>query len=217
MKSNEHADKKLGIGSNITRRDFLNTTLIGVGGALLTASAPLLTSGMGLGQGLVSPAKDAWFGYGAIGDYAKACGNTRQVMDVAHRMRDGLYNDLSLAKDTAEHYDMVIVGGGMSGLGAAHFFKKNASAGQKCLILENHSMFGGVAKSNEFIVNGKHLTGPQGSNDFGIPGKGAQSLPGKLFDELNIPREFEYQKWDADLKPLAFGLDNYAHMTGVAE
>jgi spermidine dehydrogenase len=213
MKSKEDA---LGLKSNITRRDFLNAALIGTGAALMTSSTSANAADTHYGPLPVK--KDAWSGYGAVGDYANASGNTQKVMEAGHRMRDGAYENPNLpAIDTGELYDMVIVGGGLSGLAAAHFFKKNASSGQKCLILENHSIFGGVAKCNEFMVNGKRLMGPQGSNDFGVLAKGGNSIPAKLYDELNIPREFSYQTYDAALKPLAFGLDNYAQMTGVAE
>src|ERR1700761_458923 len=137
MKSPKDIDGELGLGTNITRRDFLNATLIGTGGMLLASSTPLMA--------MAAPPvikKDAWFGYGAVGDYAGASGNMRSVMEAGHRMRDGKYNSPAMAPaDTGEVYDMVIVGGGLSGLSAAHYFKKNAAAGQKCLILENHAIF----------------------------------------------------------------------------
>jgi spermidine dehydrogenase len=62
----------------ITRKDFLNATLLGMGAALLGAPAPL--------ESMVSP-PDRWTGPGGVGDYASSNGNTRAVMDAAHRMR----------------------------------------------------------------------------------------------------------------------------------
>lgn len=209
---------KLGINKNITRRDFINSSLIGTGGALLAASAPLSFLSGCATDGAPKIAKDAWTGYGAIGDYATSSGNTQAVMAAAHKIRDGLYSSQNLAtKKIDQVYDTIIVGGGMSGLGAAYHFKQNASAGQKCLLLDNHPIFGGEAKRNEFMVDGVRLMGPQGSNDFGVPRKGSGSMTDKLFDELQMPREFKYQEWDSSLKPLSFGRDNYAQMTGVAE
>ncbi len=64
---------------------------------------------------------------------------------------------------------MVIIGGGFSGIGAAYEFYKKYGNTKKCLILENHPVFGGEAKQNEFDVDGYKLYGPQGSNDFGPP------------------------------------------------
>lgn len=214
--SDKSSKKELGMESKITRKDFLGSTLLGMGSALLGAAAPLTK---GFSKDNYTIKKNSWSGYGAVGDYADSSGNTREVMESAHKIRDGRYEDLSLIEvsDTGEIYDMVIVGGGLSGLGAAHFFKKNAKSGQKCLILENHPIFGGESKRNEFVVNGQRLMGPQGSNDFGIPTKGSGTLADQIFNELEIPREFEYQNWDSNLKSLKFALDNYAHMTGVVE
>ncbi|NVJ47809.1 MAG: NAD(P)-binding protein [Cytophagia bacterium] len=102
-------------------------------------------------------------------------------MNAAHKMRDGLYNTPNLATRKLDQvYDTIIIGGGMSGLGAAYYFKQNASADQKCLLLDNHPIFGGEAKRNEFMVDGVRLMGPQGSNDFGVPRKGSGSMTDKL-------------------------------------
>lgn len=97
------------------------------------------------------------------GDYARASGNTREVAASAHRIRDKQYTkDKLRATATGEVYDLIVVGGGLSGLGAAHFFQKNAATGQTCLILENHLIFGGEARENEFLVDGHRLIAPQG-------------------------------------------------------
>jgi NAD(P)-binding Rossmann-like domain len=57
---------------------------------------------------------------------------------------------------TFEDYDLVVVGGGGSGLAAAHFYRAHAGAGSRILILDNHDDFGGHAKRNEFRLDG-HL------------------------------------------------------------
>jgi spermidine dehydrogenase len=75
---------------------------------------------------------------------------------VAHRMRDGESPDtFGEPIDTAENYDLVIVGGGISGLAAAYRFRQKAGSGAKILILDNHDDFGGHAKRHEFQVNGR--------------------------------------------------------------
>ena len=62
-----------------------------------------------------------------------------------------------------EHYDLVIVGGGLSGLAAAYLYRKQAGADKKILILDNHDDFGGHARRNEFHADGRMLLGFGGS------------------------------------------------------
>ena len=71
-----------------------------------------------------------WYGYGGVGDYASSHGNTPDVVNTAHRLRDGEFANLPSTMAIDEEYDLVIVGGGMAGLGAAWHFKKNAKPGK---------------------------------------------------------------------------------------
>jgi spermidine dehydrogenase len=129
--------------SSITRRDFLGATLLGAGAALLDGLTPA--------QILGASAEDDWTGYGGIGDYRHSNGNTLEVLQAGHKMRDGAYSSLLADPiDTGEIYDCVVVGGGISGIAAALFFQRLAGPGKSCLILENHPIFGGEAKQNEF-------------------------------------------------------------------
>ena len=75
--------------------------------------------------------------------------------DAAHSLRDGTFWDSAgKPEDTGETYDLIIVGGGISGLSAAHFYRKAVgSKPARILILDNHDDFGGHAKRNEFRVN----------------------------------------------------------------
>jgi spermidine dehydrogenase len=74
--------------------------------------------------------------------------------DAAHSLRDGTFWDSAgKPEDTGETYDLIVVGGGISGLAAAHFYRKAAGAKARILILDNHDDFGGHAKRNEFRVN----------------------------------------------------------------
>src|SRR5206468_9264988 len=59
------------------------------------------------------------------------------------------------AVDTGESYDLVVVGGGISGLAAAYFYRQRTSPSARILILDNHDDFGGHAKRNEFRPGGK--------------------------------------------------------------
>jgi spermidine dehydrogenase len=198
-------------GLKITRRDFLNGVLIGAGSSLLPPSAALSAQAT-LSTGL----NETWYGFGGIGDYALSHGNSPEVVARAHEIADGYYNTVSAdVIDTDELFDVVIVGGGMAGLGAAFEFSKIAAPNQRCLLLENHPVFGGESKRNEFKVNGHHLIAPQGANGFSVPvasDDGHTQDDAYYYQELNIPREFEYQSWDKRRKPLRFCSDNYGFM-----
>ena len=178
----------------MTRRDFVNGILIGSGTSLLGASPP-------------SAAR--WDGPGGVGDYRTSHGNPWKVLETAHRIRDGEFSADELpANDTGEVFDLVIVGGGMSGLGAALHFQHERKPGQTCLILDNQPIFGGESKRNEFIVRGQRLMAPQGANEFNVPTDPA-SDGYQIFEQLKIPRRFEYQAWPENLRKLEFDRTNY--------
>lgn len=187
----------------ILRRDFLNNTLLGAGAALLRQPAP-------------AQVRDTFTGYAGVGDYAASNGDPWPVIEAGHKLRDPNFKPGS-ATDTGESIDLLIVGAGLSGLSAAYYFAKATGGRKRCLILENHAIFGGHCKQNEFLVNGQRLFGPQASNDFGIPRAGSGNQMDELFTELQIPREFSWQEWDRDLKPLRIPRDNYSHMDGIGD
>jgi spermidine dehydrogenase len=219
-KRSRAGDESLGMDANITRKDFLNTSLLGLGAALLHAPPPAALVAQSGGDATSPPEHlpDPWTGYGGVGDYASANGNTAPVLAAAHKIRDGVYAKLPAdTTDTGQVYDLVIVGGGISGLTAAYYFQKAAGGSKTCLLLENHPIFGGEARQNEFLVGGYRLLGPQGSNDFGVPHAGSGTQSDEIWTDLKLPREFKYQDWDPNLKPLRFQLDNYANMDGVDE
>lgn len=64
-------------------------------------------------------------------------------------------------------------------------------------------------------MNGQRLIGPQGSNDFAIPAAGSGTAMDQVFTDLRLPRDYAYEEWDPDLKPMRFALDNYANMDGL--
>src|SRR4051812_45422961 len=97
----------LGLNTHITRRDFLDAVLVGSGAVLAAGRAPL-----GL---LAAPGDAAAFdGYGGIGDYAGANGNTWAVLQEGHRLRDPKLAALRFAEvKITDEVDCAVVGGGI--------------------------------------------------------------------------------------------------------
>src|SRR4030095_2259160 len=106
----------LGMDQRITRRDFLDTALVG--------SAALLMRGLAPAHEL-DPAAAAFDGYRGGGDYADGNGDTGAVIQEGHRLRDRRLTHVRVHSVTPdEHVDYVIVGGGISGLSVALFLQR---------------------------------------------------------------------------------------------
>src|SRR5258708_7900762 len=155
-KQDRSRDRLLGMDQPITRRDFLNGIAIG---AAVAASGPLAAASAdpaaGAGPGaapLPAFAQDA-FGYSPP-LLAGLRGNHPGSFEDAHALRDG--KTWPSTWDTGEEYDLIVVGAGLSGLAAAHFYRAQTKAHSRILILDNHDDFRGHAKRNEFNLNG-HL------------------------------------------------------------
>ena len=132
----------------ITRRDFLNGVSIAAG-----AAGGLLPRFAAPGLAAAAAPQDA------PGYYPPALtglrGSHPGSFEAAHALRDGdFWSHAGKIVDTRETYDLVVVGGGISGLAAAHFYRaKRPDA--RILVLDNHDDFGGHAKRNEFAVGGR--------------------------------------------------------------
>ncbi len=144
----EH-DSELGVARNIHRRDFLNGLAISVGGAFAGDLLPTLAqAAQRFPQDLPGYNPPALTGMrgSAPGSY-----------ESAHALRDGTFwLHAGGMQDTGEHYDLVVVGSGISGLAAAYFYRKQRPSA-RILILDNHDDFGGHARRNEFYTRGRLL------------------------------------------------------------
>jgi spermidine dehydrogenase len=178
-------DNALGMVEAITRRDFLGATLLASGALLLESLTPAEL----LAQ------SDDFTGYGGVGEYKNSNGNTWQVVQTGHKIRDAAANPAPREViETGETYDCVIVGGGISGLAAALFFQRRAKSTAKCLVLENHPIFGGEAKQNEFLVDGKRLVAHQGSAIYQL--HEPQTFLAQFYDSIGLKTpKLAYQRW----------------------
>ncbi len=129
----------------ITRRDFVQ-------GAAVALAAPLLASCDGVVRAPPPGAQDAPGYYPPLLNGLR--GSHPGSFEAAHALRDGSAPS-ALPASTGEHYDLIVVGGGISGLSAAHFHREAAGAGARVLVLDNHDDFGGHAKRNEFVLGGR--------------------------------------------------------------
>lgn len=145
------SDRALGLDRSITRRDFLN-------GVSVAVAAPLVKPAR---QGEVASPQPS-----TAGEYPPALtgmrGSNQASLETAHAMRDG--KTWQTGEDTDEVYDLVVVGGGVSGLAAAYFFRQKTVPNAKILILDNHDDFGGHSRRNEFTVNGRLLVAKGGAS-----------------------------------------------------
>jgi spermidine dehydrogenase len=79
-------------------------------------------------------------------------------------------------------------------LAAAHLFSEKTGRSKRCLVLEDHSIFGGEARRNEFVVDGHRLIANQGSAMF-FPSP-PLSLTQKFYQSIGFDgKPFAYQEW----------------------
>ncbi len=184
----KNRDRELGMGREITRRDFLNGIGIAVGTSLLANSTWL--HAFGIPESPFAPEKDPTY-------YPPAKTGMRGSHDgsweVAHDLRDGKDNAWANSTDDAESYDLVVVGAGISGLAAAYFYRKFAGQKSKILLLDNHDDFGGHAKRNEFQAGNRLLLGYGGTQSIEAPSNYSK-VSIRLLKELGIEvhRFFKY-------------------------
>jgi spermidine dehydrogenase len=169
----ELSDRELGMKRNITRRDFLNGVAVTAGAALMPWH--LLAAGQ--------PEQPPDYYPPALTGLR---GSHPGSFDAAHSLRDGTFWDSAgTPQDTGESYDLIVVGGGISGLSAAHFYRKAAGANARVLILDNHDDFGGHAKRNEFRVGDAFRLGFGGTFSIESPAPYSKEARG-LIEELGI-------------------------------
>ena len=167
----------------VSRRDFLNGCALSVaaGGSIspLDAIAQGLIDSSALPPGYYPPSQQGMRG------------SHEGSFEVAHAMRDGTTWQ---AVPTGENdYDLVVVGGGISGLAAAYFYRKQNGPDSRILILDNHDDFGGHAKRNEFWHEGRMFLVNGGTLNVEAPSQFSTVAAGLLW-ELGIDRGRYFEK-----------------------
>ncbi len=190
-KAPNSSDQELGMDRTISRRDFLNGVSIAVG-ASLVAGSPWIDA-FGVANSPFAVPKEAEY-------YPPAKTGMRGSHDgsweVAHELRDGKQWPEAVADD--ESYDLIVVGGGISGLAAAYFFRKTAGATSRILILDNHDDFGGHAKRNEFRSGNRLLLGYGGTQSIEAPAN-YSAVSKELLRELGVDVKRFYKYYDQKL------------------
>lgn len=152
------SDRALGMDRGITRRDFLNGVSVALVGSVLSLDDVVAFDQTARGTASYPPALTGLRG-SHVGSFetAHALAMSRRTFAVGS------------ATDTNETYDLVVVGAGLSGLSAAYFFRQAAGREARILVLDNHDDFGGHAKRNEFVIDGRLMIGYGGTQSIDTP------------------------------------------------
>jgi spermidine dehydrogenase len=175
-------DKRLGMDRDISRRDFLNGVAVGVGASLAGGALPdRLVTALHAEQATQASEGGAYYPPTRTGMRGSHDGS----FENAHALRDGRFWATASPVDTRESYDLVVVGAGISGLAAAHFFRAHAGPSARVLLLDNHDDFGGHAKRNEFHMGGRMLLMNGGTLGIDSPTPYSRTADG-LLRELGV-------------------------------
>jgi spermidine dehydrogenase len=171
-------------GLNISRRDFLG------GVSLSFAAGTTLSPLEALAKMSTSPAYYPPMLSGLRGNHPGS-------FEIAHSIARFDATFESPARQEDNTYDLIVVGGGISGLAAAYLYQKKAGPSSRVLILDNHDDFGGHAKRNEFDIDGDRLIGYGGSQSLESPGSYSR-LSRELLKELAVETDPFYEYYDGE-------------------
>jgi spermidine dehydrogenase len=170
--------------NTISRRDFLSGTALVIAGGLTPLAQLRAEPGRYYPPALT----------GLRGSHPGS-------FEVAHQVgREGKSFDISgLAVE--QTFDLVVVGGGISGLAAAWFYREAHGSAARILILDNHDDFGGHAKRNEFRVGDRLLLGYGGTESLQSP----KALFSKTVNRLLQTLCIDFRRWDTAFDRKLYG------------
>lgn len=169
----------------ISRRDFMNGVALSLAAGTSLSPLEIMAMSGGARQQYYPPALT-----GMRGSHPGS-------FEVAHDISCSGVKYPRPTEKTDSTYDLVVVGGGVSGLAAAKFYRDRVGSDARILILDNHDDFGGHAKRNEFNVDGKMLIGFGGSHAIDEPSKWSR-VAKRLLKDLSIDVRRFYKYFDQD-------------------
>ena len=169
---------------NITRRDFMNGFAMSLTAGTALSPLELLAMNQKIPNSNLYPP-----------ELNGLRGSHPGSFEVAHALARNGARWAEPTDQTDQNYDVVIVGGGISGLAAAYLYKQRHGKNSRILILDNHDDFGGHAKRNEFTVDGKQLICYGGSQSIAEPGSWSP-VGKKLLKDVGINTERFYDYFD---------------------
>ena len=171
--------------SKIARRDFINGTLMAAGASML----PFRSTS----QAVMAALKPEYYPPALTGLRGSHPGSEKN----AHNRAWTGQTDWGPTTDLKEEYDLVVVGGGLSGLSAAYFYQQEHGRDKKVLILDNHDDFGGHAKRNEHTMHSDTRIGEGGSESFEYPHEFSETVL-NLLNDLGVDIDRFKTAYDTD-------------------
>ncbi|MEQ8861117.1 MAG: FAD-dependent oxidoreductase [Pseudomonadales bacterium] len=167
-----------------SRRDFLNGVALGTAAGAMLSPAELAAA-----TGTAVPAYPPML-TGMRGAHPGS-------FEIAHAVAWSGQTFTAPAAPDEDDYDLVVVGGGISGLAAALFYRQRSGPDARVLVLDNHDDFGGHAKRNEFVVDGQRLIGYGGSQSIDTPGQYSAASK-QLLEDVGIDVQRFYRYYDTN-------------------
>lgn len=172
-----HEDRELGMGRDISRRSFMHGASAAAALAATVGAAPFAAA-----RAPYAPAAAAAYPPLRTGLRGFHPGAYEPVHALVWGGREP-----PQAESTGEIYDLVVVGGGLSGLAAAYYYRKAAGPDARILILDNLEGIGGHAQRNEFEYEGRVYYANAGSAYLVAPSRWSREAR-SILDDMGIAK-----------------------------
>jgi len=176
-------NRRLGMDRAISRRDFLNGVSVAIGASLIPACAR--------NGNPIADVPAAYYPPAVTGMRGSHPGS----FEAAHAT---VWGQRWAAEKIDEHYDLAVVGAGISGLSAAYIYRRDVDPNARILVLDNHDDFGGHATRNEFTLDGRTFIGYGGTMFMEAP-KTYPAIAKQVIRELGIDTDRHSEFYDEGL------------------